>query len=179
MCKKIVRAIAITGILAFCGGASGKQDAQAIEIFEPVVVEDEPVPLAVGAYELPELLMEIDVLDEIVEPVEEIEDPLFANEPVKMRVTCYLPTGNPTASGVMPFVGGCAAKREWMGGAAVLYTLEGEYLGVWTINDTGGHSRITSGQSLDLFMEDMSAAKKWIAEHGDYLLVQVFPEAKG
>lgn len=97
------------------------------------------------------------------------------NSPVKMRVTCYLPTGNPTASGVMPFKGGCAAKRDWMGCAAVLYTLDGEYIGVWDINDTGGHDRIKSGKSVDLFMPTMEEAKEWIREYGDYLLVQIIP----
>lgn len=100
-------------------------------------------------------------------------------EPVKMRVTCYLPTGNPTASGVMPFVGGCAAKREWMGGVAVLYTMDGEFVAYMDINDTGGHERIKNGSCIDVFVPDMEAAREWIATYGDYMMVQILPEAKG
>lgn len=105
-------------------------------------------------------------------------DPVYV-EPVKMRVTCYLPTGNPTASGVMPFVGGCAAKREWMGGVAVLYTMDGEFVAYMDINDTGGHERIRNGSSIDVFMPDMEAAREWIATYGDYMMVQILPEADG
>lgn len=100
-------------------------------------------------------------------------------EPVKMRVTCYTATGNPTATGVTPFYGGCAAKREWMGGAAVLYTLDGEYVGVWDINDTGGHKRIKNGSSLDLFFPTREQLDAWVKEYGDYMLVQILPDAKG
>ena len=100
-------------------------------------------------------------------------------EPVKMRVTCYLPTGNPTASGVMPYVGSCAAKREWLGGAVALYTLDGEFVTYLSIEDTGGHPRIKSGQSIDVFTPDMQTAREWVATYGDYMLVQVFPDAQG
>ena len=105
-------------------------------------------------------------------------DPVFV-EPVKMRVTCYLPTGNPTASGVMPFVGGCAAKRDWIGGVAILYTMDGEFVKMLDINDTGGHQRIKNGTSIDVFVQDMDAAREWIATYGDYMMVQILPEAKG
>lgn len=110
-------------------------------------------------------------------PPEHAEIPFV--EPVLMRVTCYTPTGNPTASGVMPYVGSCAAKREWIGGAVALYTLEGEFITYLSIADTGGHERIRSGKSIDVFMPDMKSAKEWVRKYGDYLLVQVFPEAEG
>lgn len=100
-------------------------------------------------------------------------------EPVKMRVTCYLPTGNPTASGVMPYVGCCAAKREWMGGAAVLYTMDGEFVKILSIDDTGGHEHIKNGTSIDVFVPDMKTAKEWVATYGDYMLVQILPDANG
>lgn len=139
------------------------------EPIEPVTIIEEAPPLV----EKPPLELGKDYF------FWDYEDRVEFIEPVKMRVTCYLPTGNLTASGTRPHYGGCAAKREWMGGVAVLYTLEGEYIGVWEIDDTGGHTRITSGQSVDLFMETEADARNWIAEYGDYLLVQILPDAKG
>lgn len=100
-------------------------------------------------------------------------------EPVKMRVTCYTATGNPTATGVMPFEGGCAAKREWMGGVAVVYTLDGEFVTYLDINDTGGHKRIKDGSSIDVYRDTLSGCYDWIEKYGDYMLVQILPEAKG
>ena len=99
-------------------------------------------------------------------------------EPVKMRVTCYLPTGNKTADGTVPYEGICAAKREWIGKVAVLYDMDMQYLGCWEIRDTGGHARIKNGTSVDLFMENMEHARAWIAAHGDYCFVQII-EAEG
>ena len=101
------------------------------------------------------------------------------HEPVKMRVTCYAPTGNPTASGVMPFEGGCAAKRDWIGGVAVVYDLEMNFICTLQINDCGGHERLKSGQSIDVYRESLDRCYDWVAEYGDYLMVQIIPEAKG
>ena len=111
-------------------------------------------------------------------PIKTEADTVYV-EPVKMRVTCYLPTGNPTASGVMPYVGCCAAKKEWLGGAVALYTLDGKFVTYLSIDDTGGHKRIKNGTSIDVFVPDMKTAKEWVAKYGDYMLVQVFPNADG
>lgn len=97
----------------------------------------------------------------------------------KMRVTCYAPTGNPTASGVMPFEGGCAGRRDWIGGVAVLYDLDMNYICTLQINDCGGHQRLRSGQSIDVYRDSLARCYEWIAEHGDFLMVQVIPDAEG
>lgn len=102
-------------------------------------------------------------------------DPPPFVEPVKMRVTCYLPTGNPTCTGVMPFEGGCAAKREWVGCVAVVYTEDMQYVGCFDINDTGGHKRIKSGASIDIYRNSMERARSWVREYGDYMYVQIIP----
>lgn len=103
------------------------------------------------------------------------------NEPqlVKMRVTCYAPTGNPTASGVMPFEGGCAAKRDWIGGVAVVYDLDMNYIGTFDINDCGGAKRLKNGTSIDIYRESLSRCYEWVRQYGDYLYVQIIPDAKG
>ena len=100
-------------------------------------------------------------------------------EPVKMRVTCYTATGNPTATGVMPFEGGCAAKRDWMGDVAVVYTLEGEFVAYLDINDTGGHGRIKDSSSIDVYRDTLAGCYEWVEKYGDYMLVQILPDAKG
>lgn len=94
-------------------------------------------------------------------------------EAVKMRVTCYLPTGNKTADGTVPYEGICAAKRDWIGKKAVVYTLEGEYVATFEIRDTGGHRRIKSGKSIDIYRDTMDRAREWIATYGDYMMVEI------
>ena len=97
----------------------------------------------------------------------------------KMRVTCYAPTGNPTASGVMPFEGGCAGRRDWIGGVAIVYDLDMNYICTLQINDTGGHKRIKNGSSIDVYRDSLERCYEWVRQYGDYLYVQIVPDAKG
>ena len=98
-----------------------------------------------------------------------IDTPCFAhetteksNEPIiecrKMTLTSYLPTGNATASGVMPYKGVAAAKREWLGKIAVVFERteddkSGELIGVYEILDTGQTNGLKNGYVIDIFCE--------------------------
>jgi len=104
-------------------------------------------------------------------------DPVYI-EPVKMRVTCYTATGNPTASGMIPQEYICAAKRDWLGKVAVVYTMDMEYVGCFEIRDTGGHERIRNGTSIDIYRDSLERAYEWVREYGDYMMVQIV-DAKG
>ena len=99
-------------------------------------------------------------------------------EPVKMRVTCYIPTGNKTADGTVPYEGICAAKREWMGKTAIVYDENMRYVGVFEIRDTGGHSRIKNGTSIDIFRDTLERCYEYEREHGMYGYVQII-DAEG
>lgn len=67
----------------------------------------------------------------------------IAKEPELNSVwlTCYLPTGNPTASGTAPRRGIMAGKREWIGKTAIIYERNGDkvgsLIGIYEIADTG------------------------------------------
>ena len=52
-----------------------------------------------------------------------------------LRITGYVATGNPTASGVMPYVGGVAMSRKY--GLPFNTQIYIEGLGYYTLNDTG------------------------------------------
>lgn len=76
----------------------------------------------------------------------------------KMTLTCYLPTGNKTASGIVPHYGIAAAKREWIGKTALVYERTednemGEFIGKFDIQDTGGSRGIKNGNVIDIFCE--------------------------
>ena len=99
-------------------------------------------------------------------------------EPVKMRVTCYVPTGNKTADGTVPYEGICAARRCDLGKVAVVYDMEMNLIGYFECRDTGGHERLKNGTSIDIFRDNMDRAKEWIATYGDHCFVQLI-EADG
>ena len=87
--------------------------------------------------------------------------PVMAKEPElkKSWLTCYLPTGNPTASGVMPRRGIMAGKREWLGKTALIYERDGDkvgdLIGIYEILDTGTgkDGAIKEGRAVDIFCE--------------------------
>ena len=77
----------------------------------------------------------------------------------KSWLTCYLPTGRPTASGVMPRRGIMAGKREWLGKTALIYERDGDkvgdLIGIYEVLDTGvGYDNaIIEGRAVDVFCE--------------------------
>lgn len=78
----------------------------------------------------------------------------------KMTMTCYLPTGNKTCTGIEPYYGIAAAKKSWVGKKAIIYertpdNKKGKYIGTFDIQDTGlGHNNsIPKGYVIDIFVE--------------------------
>ncbi|MCQ2088013.1 MAG: hypothetical protein MJZ37_08155 [Bacilli bacterium] len=113
-----------------------------------------------------------------LEPV--LGDPFM--ERVKIRCTCYLDTGI-TASGVYTRQGIIAGKKEWMGCVAILWTIDGEYIGIYEVLDTGAGidtdhdgkgDSIKTGNSIDVWMPDMESAKEWVKKYGDYVYFMLY-----
>lgn len=87
---------------------------------------------------------------------------VYAEEPVlhKMTLTCYYPTGNKTCTGIEPYYGIVASKREYIGMTAVVYKRNadntiGEFIGNFEIQDTGegNNGAVRKGYVLDVFVE--------------------------
>lgn len=99
------------------------------------------------------------------------EEPLAAKE---MRITFYTAEeGAITASGEPVREGACAAKREWIGKTAHVYDDQGGLMMSLSITDTGGHERIRSGNSIDIFVFDIADGYAWIRQNGDYAYVEI------
>ncbi len=89
----------------------------------------------------------------------------------KVRCTCYLPTGNKTADGTVPYEGICASNRDHLGDVAVLYSVDGEFIGFFECRDIGGNRKLRNGTAIDIFRNDMDRAWDWIGEWGDYVYI--------
>ena len=55
---------------------------------------------------------------------------------------------------------------------AILYTIDGNYIGIFECRDIGGHYKLRDSTGIDIYRDDMSRAKEWTATYGDYVLVQ-------
>ena len=89
-----------------------------------------------------------------------------------MRCTCYLPTGNKTADGTLPYEGICASNREHLGQVAVVYDLDLRIVGFYECRDTGSHERLQDGTRIDIFRETEEGVREWQQTVGDYVIVQ-------
>ena len=90
----------------------------------------------------------------------------------KIRCTCYLPTGNPTASGVYPYEGIIASNREHLGQRAALYTEDMEFIGYFECKDTGGHKGLKNGTRIDVYRDNEESYRQWVKDYGDYVFIQ-------
>lgn len=103
---------------------------------------------------------------------------VFDWEPQEVKISCYLPTGNRTYSGQVPYVGGCAVNKEHLGQTAMLFDAEYRFIGYYEVNDIGGNSLLKQGKAIDIFQETMEDARNFISENGDHGFV-VFIDADG
>lgn len=103
----------------------------------------------------------------------------FGDEIQKVRCTCYLPTGNKTYDGTVPYEGICAANKEHLGDVAVLYSVDGEFIGFFECRDIGGHQKLRNGTAIDIYRDSMDRAWEWVGEWGDYVYVYWIEEADG
>lgn len=72
-----------------------------------------------------------------------------------IRATCYCDTGNPTASGIMPYYGVLSGRREDLGKVAILYTADKEYIGIFEFRDIGGDPRLKDGTAIDVYVGEL------------------------
>lgn len=106
------------------------------------------------------------------------EEPEPQSELQLIRATCYCDTGNPTASGVMPYYGVLSGRREDLGKTAILYSADMEYIGIFEFRDTGGDPRLKDGTAIDVYMGELHRCNEWIEKYGDYVYIQII-EAEG
>lgn len=99
-------------------------------------------------------------------------------EPQTVRCTCYLQTGCRTADGTVPYEGIIASNRAHLGDMAMLYTVDGEYIGMFECRDIGGNRKLRNGTAIDVYREDIEAAWEWVHTYGEYVQV-IWVKAEG
>lgn len=102
----------------------------------------------------------------------------FDWQPQTVRCTCYIATGNRTADGTVPYEGIIASNREHLGQTAMLYTMEGQFIGYFEARDLGGHKMLRNGTAIDVYRDSLERAYEWVGEYGDYVQI-IWLEADG
>ena len=96
----------------------------------------------------------------------------------KVRCTCYLPTGNKTADGTVPYEGIIASNREHLGDMCMVFDMDGALIGIFESRDVGGHRKLRNGTAIDVYRDNMDRAKEWVQTYGDYVQI-IWIDAEG
>lgn len=95
-------------------------------------------------------------------------------EQKEMKLTCYCPEscpGTTTATGKKVRKGICAVDKAHLGATAIVWTKDGEFVGFFECEDTGGQP-IKDGYVIDIWMPSLEEATEFICEYGSDVLVQ-------
>ena len=93
----------------------------------------------------------------------------------KVRCTCYLPTGNKTYDGTVPYEGIIASNKEHLGDMCMIFDMDGNFIEMMECRDVGGHRKLRNGSAIDVFRNDMESAKEWVRTYGDYVMIIWIP----
>ena len=89
----------------------------------------------------------------------------------KMATTAYC-MGHHTANGSAVHHGGCACSKEHLGQVAIIYTLDGDFLGYYECNDTGGTEGLNNGVVIDVYRCNYTQCKSYMKLTGGKVWVK-------
>ena len=93
-----------------------------------------------------------------------------------MNATAYC-QGEVTANGSKVHSGGCACNPH-LGDIAIVYTLDGDYLGLYECNDTGGTDGLKNGTVIDIYRKNYTQCQSFMKITGGKVYV-MWIEGKG
>ena len=89
-----------------------------------------------------------------------------------VKISCYVPTGNCTADGTMPYEGIVSCNREHLGMDCILFDEDFIPIARFQCRDIGGNRLLREGKAIDVFRTDMSRAKAFINEHPAHMYIK-------
>lgn len=98
----------------------------------------------------------------------------------RVYLSCYLPTGNRTADGTVPYEGICSANIEHLGMDCIMYDAKTlTAVARWECRDVGGNSLLRQGKAIDVFRTDMKRALQLKQEYGDHVYIKWIDRGEG
>ena len=108
---------------------------------------------------------------------EAIEQERFIEEEelVKVKVSCYLATGNKTADGSVPHEGIISCNKEHLGQDCIVYNEEFLPIARFECRDIGGHKLLREGKAIDIYRDSLERAQELVKEYGPYIYIKWVP----
>lgn len=97
----------------------------------------------------------------------------------KMHTTAYILQGT-TANGGTTHSGICASSIDHIGDIAIVYTMDGQFLGLYECTDTGAEGGgVRAGVTLDVWRKNMTQATNYMRITGGYVYVKWIENGEG
>ena len=93
----------------------------------------------------------------------------------RVRLSCYLSTGNCCADGTMPKEGVCASNRSHLGEDVIVYNDDLVPCMRLEVRDIGGNTLLQQGKAIDIYRDSMDRAWQLVGEYGEYIWIQWIP----
>lgn len=91
----------------------------------------------------------------------------------QVYLSCYLPTGNKTADGTVPYEGICSCNYEHLGQDCIMYDAKTlTPVARWECRDVGGNSLLKQGKAIDVYRDSMERALQLREEYGYYVYIK-------
>ena len=97
----------------------------------------------------------------------------------KVYLSCYLPTGNKTADGTVPYEGIVSSNKEHLGMDCIMYDMDLNAVARWECRDVGGHKLLREGKAIDVYRDNMERAQDMRDRYGYYVYVEWIPREEG
>lgn len=94
---------------------------------------------------------------------------------VRVRLSCYLATGNCCADGTMPREGVCSSNLEHLGEDVIVYNDDLIPCMRLEVRDIGGNSLLQQGKAIDIYRDSMDRAWQLVGEYGTDIWIQWIP----
>lgn len=96
-----------------------------------------------------------------------------------MHTTAYILSGT-TANGGTTRPGICASSTDHIGDIAIVYTMDGKFLGMYECTDTGAEGGgVRAGVTLDVWRKNMTQATSYMKLTGGYVYVKWIENGEG
>lgn len=113
--------------------------------------------------------------------LEAIEEQRFIEENnlEYVYLSCYLPTGNKTADGTVPYEGVVSSNKEHLGMDVIIY--DANLIPVMRLEcrDIGGNSLLQQGKAIDVYRDTYERCIALKQEYGDYVFVRWIDRNEG
>ena len=90
----------------------------------------------------------------------------------RVKLSCYLATGNRTADGTVPYEGIISCNKKHLGQDAIMYDENFTPVARFQCRDIGGHKLLREGRAIDVFRDSYERAVEFKKTYGEYAYIK-------